>query len=398
MSLSVEKLTPRRLHALLGPEWRLDHAVVGDYRLRDIHPHETRGALTVELADEQRRLLRLEVGPAGAGPSSASGAGLEVSWVPPSERHAGTAACAALAASLARSGAGAVRRWATTEATDADLLEEVLAESRVEAASLQSDPDHRLLAADAKNFELLYAARPTARRVLAAPGLSIHYPAPVSRLVPPSGAVYPLPHRLHRRRVFRSYFAALGFGFTAGFARTVPTPHTYDRSRGRRSGAAPLRFAMHRGRGGSVSARAWVTSLVEQDAFPVLLAPRWSVMAHYVLRRSRLFSLNPVDVGMLSHDMATHGMAYHAIPAGIWSLLSERARRLLRRGGPEAPAAVADFFEGAVTRSCWEVWRTLDSPDAFAHGLESKVAGLERALVELGARGSARRSSTVSIL
>ncbi len=375
------ELSPRRLAALLEPEWTLDRPVLGDLQLFDIHRHETRPALIVELVGERTR-VRLEVVPVDSPAQPGSEAGLSVNWVAPSDREAGRAAATRLLGRLARGRAELRKRWTVSNQSEDGLLQAVLAESHVDDARLTCDPDHALLTRDARHYGWLYGVRPRARRLAAAPGISMHYPTPKGRRLPPSGAVYPLPPRLANRREFRRYFAALGFGFSDGFARTVPTPHTFDRVRTRRSTAAPLRFALGAGRRGSLSARQWLRSLLLHDTFPVQIAPPWAVAAHVVLRRFE--PRIPVDVGMLCHDMATHGMAYHAVSAEVWALLSERGRRAARKGSRGRTAALASFFEGDVTRACWDVWRTIDDPTEFAFQFALRCAPLERELARLG--------------
>ncbi len=210
----------------------------------------------------------------------------------------------------------------------------------------------------------------------------MRYDPPTNGKMPPSGSLYRVPARFHRRR-FRRYFAALGCTYDDGFMRTVPTPTTFARV----AAGAPLRPRLVSGRRGSVSGVSWVKHIAGDGVLVVPVAPGWAVALHRVIRRSRRLSRIPVDVGMLAHDVSLHAIGLHAVDEESWQRLRQRARTLLAGASRRKAKRVAAFFEDTLTRAAWDVWKRAEAPEDFGEAFAARTDALEASLTE-----SARRS------
>jgi hypothetical protein len=380
--VSHRELSPRSLASLIGPEWRFDAPVLrGGWALTDVYALGTDRVVIELRADGQT--LRIAIRPMSPRGSMGGAAGLSVSWMAPGPADAGAAACRVLT-ELFGTKLGAGPRWVVP--SEAELLvPEILGdEVRVEPARLEDDPDHALLAKDARQYERLFESAPRPVRITtgesACPGVSLHYPAPRNGAQPPSGRLYPVPQRFHRRR-FRGYFASLGCVFRDGVPRTVPTPSTFERAVMRTRGSLPpLRPHLVRGWRGSISGRAWIARIVRERVLPVPVAPRWAVELHRAIRRVDRLATIPVDVGMLAHDVSLHALGLHAVDAACWEALIGRARERLRRGSRARALRVAAFFEGLLTRTAWEVWNEIDEPEDFASAFARRTGEVEAEL------------------
>jgi len=383
MTTARRELSPRALAHALEPDWRFDERVVGEWTLTDIYPGDAT-RLIVELRAGTRR-LRLTVAPSlpGDRPSVNTAAGLSIAWMQPASSDAGKATCDAIRDVLARSLGAGPTAWEVPPAAELLVPDACRDEIRVEDAPIDADPDAQLLCVDAVHYERLFGTRPRGKRVTfgeQAHGVSIDYPAPTNGTLPPSGALYSVPTRFHRRP-FRAYFAALGCVFDGGFPRTVPTPTTLDRAvRALLGHAPPLRPRLLRGAYGAISARAWTRRVAFDSVLPVAVAPRWAVEVHRVARRAGLLARVPVDVGMLAHDVSLHALGVHAVDEGWWATLLERARARLRWAHIARVRRLAAFFEGTLTRTAWEVWREVDAPEDFSAAFAQRAGELDAAL------------------
>lgn len=333
--------------------------------------------LRVELRRDRDR-FELQVEPElGHRRPLANVAGLDVSYRngdAPSELAA--AACRRFAEHLQLGLGDAPRRWSMAPPSLRELPADVVAELRIEPATLDRDPDRELLRRDFANYERLYGVRPEVVEVhvenAPAPGVSIHYPAAHDGRVPNSGTVYPLAPRIAHRRRMRRYFAGLGcVADDDGFPRTVPSPTTFARALETASGRARVRPRLIAGVSASLRPIHWGV-LVRRNLLPVTVAPRWSVEIHRRIRDVGPLQNIPCDVGMLPHDMSVHALALHAVPGDAWDELLAlghervRARPWSVLAGPWGVLArLANFFEGAITTHCWAAWQEADEPEDF---------------------------------
>lgn len=383
MSPPPRELSPRAVARLLAPEWRIDAPVLdGSWTLADVHATGRAECVVLELARGARRLA-LAVEPGGGAPPEQTAGGLAASWLAPGPPDAGHAAALELARILRAKLGDARPRWAMPPSAVRLVPDAVAREVRAEPARLDEDPDGALLSADAASYARLYGSAPRAVRVTlrgAAPrGVSVHHPAPIDGTHPPSGRLYEVPHRFHRRR-FRRYFAALGCTYEDGVPRTVPTPTTFAAAAEAALGhPPPLCPRLERGGRPSIDARRWAARVVDAT-LPVAVAPRWAVALHRTLRRVEGLSHIPVDVGMLAHDVSLHALGLHAVDPAGWEALTRTARERLRRPGRGTARAVAAFFEGTLTRTAWDVWNALEAPEGFAAAFAARVDELEAEL------------------
>lgn len=377
----TRELSPRTVARLLAPAWRFDAAVVGEWTLDDVHASGRSGSVIVELrcgGAVTSIALEPDVGRA----AHETACGLALSWAEPGDADAGVAACRALAAQIHAAVPDSTARWAVPDDAAVRLPDTLAAEIEVRPASLDDDPDAALLRTDAVQYARLYDVTPQAVEVHADGvlpiGVSVHHPAPANGAQPPSGSLYPVPLRFHRR-AFRRYFGALGCAYLDGVPRTVPTPATFERAVRRALGRGPaLVPCLERGRRPSTEPERWAARVAEH-VLPIGVAPRWAVELHRQLRRSERLSRVPVDVGMLAHDMSLHALGLHAIPKERWEALAWRARERLRTGGRSAARRVAELFESTVTKAAWDAWNEAETPDAFAAAFERRFDALEDA-------------------
>lgn len=363
--------------ALLAPRWRIDGPVLaGRGTLADLYVLG-RERIVVELAVEDRRLaLTLRAGD----PREADAAGLSIGWVrPPTEDIDALAGAARqeLAAILRAQIPEADARWQVP--ADAAFLYPEATALRAEDAHFDEDPDAALLALDAVHYARLFGAATRALRLPGAPGISIHHPAP-----PPgtalAGDLYPVPEHFHRR-AFRRYFAALGCAYDDGLLRTVPTPATFlAATTGALGRPGPWRPQLRRGSGHATTPVAWIRQVLAQELLPVEVAPRWAVELHRVVRALTRPRRSTVAVGILVHDASLHAIGLHAVDPELWQALIRRAREQLAKGGRRRALAVADFFEGTLTRTAWEVWNEVESPAEFQAAFDRRQGALELAL------------------
>jgi hypothetical protein len=371
-------LSPRRLLEHLRPTLRLDDELLDGYVFADCFRLDAREPLRVELRRDRDR-FELQIEPElGNRRPLANVAGLDVSYRngdAPSELAA--AACRRFAEHLQLALGNAPQRWSMAPPTLRELPADVVAELRIEPATLDREPDRELLRRDFVNYERLYGVRPEVVEVhvedAPARGVSIHYPAAHDGRVPNSGTVYPLAPRIAHRRRMRRYFAGLGcVADDDGFPRTVPTPTTFARALETASGRARVRPRLVAGVSASLRPIHW-GMLVRRNLLPVTVAPRWSVEIHRRIRDIGPLQNIPCDVGMLPHDMSVHALALHAVPGDAWDELLAvgyervRARPWSVLAGPWGVLArLANFFEGAITTHCWAAWQEADEPEEFA--------------------------------
>ncbi|MEZ4385716.1 MAG: hypothetical protein R3A79_30635 [Nannocystaceae bacterium] len=214
-------------------------------------------------------------------------------------------------------------------------------------------------------------------------GVCVRYPPPRNGRLPPSAAVYPVPAQIGLRRSMRAHFAGLGFVFDDDLRpRTVPTPTTFSRALADRGDLARLRPQLVDGRAPMLHAIAWAAHL-RRGVLPISVAPRWAVQLHRLVRQVPALASIPCDVGMVVHDMGLHALGLHAIPAASWDALVARAEGRVRARGLRLVPRIAAFFEGSLTRTSWEVWRSIDAPGEFAAAFDARLPGLEAELADL---------------
>jgi hypothetical protein len=367
---------------------QLDRPVAGGFVLHDcirLAEHEPlrldyrRGDARVEIDVAPRR--------ADDPPRLAEVAGLGLSFRRGAAPEAATALVHALAAGLRAHLGPEPRRWRLLPPSGRHLPPAIADEVRVATADLESDPDAALLRRDADHHALCYRARPSAVRVTVrgrdVDGVSVRYPAPRNGRLPPSAALYPVPAQVGLRRSMRAHFAGLGFVFDDDLRpRTVPTPTTFNRALARRSDIARLRPRIVAGRWPMLPATTWA-SFLRRGVLPISVAPSWAVQLHRVLRRLPRLETIPCDVGMVVHDMGLHALGLHAIPAAAWDALVARAEGRVRARGLRLVPRVAAFFEGPLTRTSWEVWKSIDAPGEFAEVFNARLPSLEAELGDL---------------
>jgi hypothetical protein len=244
---------------------------------------------------------------------------------------------------------------------------------------LDGDPDEELVERHVAQLVALVGAKASVVQVVVqnvpVPGVSIEFPRAVLSLP------LKLPHVAPRfsRRVFREYFAGLGYGWREGSFHIVPTPTTLTRATEILTGEKPhIDVRLLRGALGAVRPSSWVRSIVVERVLAIRIAPDWLVELHATLgrvMRMRLFAMLEVDAGALLHDMALHGLAWHAIPSRFWKELLPRAASRL-----DAPEKLARFFEEALTRTAWEVWNRIESPAEFPDAFIEESELLAKAL------------------
>lgn len=395
-------LSPRHLFQLARDGLVLDQPVFADYVLTDCYRLDGKSPLLVELrrplqsGGHDRVEVEIEPVPSGdlahAFPTTVAGLGL--SYRRPVSAELGLAACEALGQVLRSALGEAPRRWQLLQPALEQIPGPICAEIECEPASLDIDPDRDLLSRDFGYYQRLYGVRPRALHVHPQGdpphGVSVHYPAARNGRVPNSAAVYPAPTRISHRRRMRRYFASLGCSFDdEGVPRTVPTPSTYAEALADREGLATIRPRMLGRVWGSLSHMHW-SALVRQGTLPVTVAPSWAVALHQRLRDIEPLSGIPCDVGMTVHDVGLHALALHAVPEAAWDELvglalgRARKRPLSVLAGPWGVLArLALFFEGPVTRCCWDAWRDADEPEQFQQVFEPGFVGLCEQLREL---------------
>jgi len=314
-------------------------------------------------------------------------AGLGISFRRGSAPAAATAIVHALAAALRARFGPEPRRWRLLPPSGRHLPQAIADELRSTPADLSDDPDAALLLRDAAHYRLCYGAHPKAVQVAVrgrdVDGISVRYPAPQNGHQQPSAALYPVPAQIGLRRSMRAHFASLGVIFDDDLRpRTVPTPTTFCRALAGRSELAKLRPQLIAGRAPMLSANTWA-SYLRRGVLPISVAPPWAVHLHRIIRHLPPLATIPCDVGMVVHDIGLHALGLHAIPAAAWDDLVARAVCRVRARGARLIPRIAGFFEGSLTRTSWEVWKTIDTPPEFAATFIGRLPALEAELDDL---------------
>jgi hypothetical protein len=390
-------LDPSHLLELLRGSLSLDEPVVDDFRLADCHRLGEGDPVIVELlrGPQERIVVAVDaIEDDDPHEPAARVAGLGLSYRESVSRELGLEACKLLASLLDRRLGASPRRWVPPSSSRCSLAGPVAAEVTWRRATFDEEGDRSVLERDFDHYARLYGVRPAVAQVVvgedAAPGVSVHYPAPVGDRVPNSAAIYPISPRITHRRRMRRYFGGLGYAFDEhGQARVVPTPQTYGRALTGRAGLARVRPHMVASRTSSLSPLRW-GSIVRRHVLPISVAPRWAVELHRHTRNVRLLENIPCDVGMIVHDMSLHAMALHAVPEAAWDALVRRAVARVRArpwsllaGRLGMLARLAAFFEGPLTSACWEAWREADEPEDFASCFSARFESLMHALETL---------------
>ncbi len=376
-------LSPGELLDALQPAVQLDDELIDGWSLTDVYRLDDTAPVQVELSGAGQRVL-LDVEPEvflNGGPRAlASAAGLRIGYRPGAADEAGVAGCHALAAVLESRLGRQPRRWSLAPAALSELATAIADEVSWRLGSLGDDPDASLLRRDFDHYERLYGVRPQARTVRVCgrrvPGVSVHYPPARDGRVPTSAAVYPVSSRVAYRRRMRSYFGRLGVVFDdRAFARTVPTPASY-RQTAQRQRLAPIRPRIVAGLTSSLAPGVW-GAFARRGLFPVSVAPRWAIEVHRRVRDIALLSNIPCDAGMVVHDVGLHVLAMHAIPPAGWRrLASVAAGQVRRRPWRLLSKRLAEFFEGPLTRTCWQLWSTIAEPEDFAGAFVAELDAL----------------------
>ncbi len=345
----------------------IDRELVRGWRLYDVHPHEERASLRLELVDDADRIVEIEV--------HARGERSVVEWRSVSED--------AQAASAATARIEEVLRKVPVAAWSSSSAAETIDPAGIALREIEtwSDP---LLARDFRGYRLLYGCQPHRVRVSAraceAAGDSARYPEPVNgRLY--AGALYPFGKRFLRRRRFREYLAKLGFALDAnGYARTVPLPETFRAAVTTTTGHAPAwvpRIEPLRLR--RTGNEAWAKRAARGEP-PTMVPPMPLVRLLSLLPATRPVSPR-LAPGMLVHDMSLHAFALHRVRPEVletivgWARLPKKSSKVRRR----RLYRLAPWFEGSLTRAAWEVWNQIEGrPEAFDARFAKKLSSLAR--------------------
>lgn len=388
MTEAESRLSPRALLRWLAPSLALDDELVAGFRVTDCYRLSAGEPVRLEL---QRGAERFEIDVAPVPESApertrrapAIVAGLALGYRPPAPVEVALAACTTLAELIGRSLGSADRRWQVAAPSLCELPDAVADELRCDEVELDADPDAGLLRRDFRSYAWLYAARPRALQVSVAgrrvPGISLHYPPPAAGRIPSAAGTLEVSLRVAHRRRMRRHFGALGFVFDDdAYLRTVPTPTTYARALAGHDELARVRPRLIANHRSTLWHVAWAI-LVSRNVLPISVAPAHAALRHSLVSRLRSQvsrssgpSMIQCDVGMPGHDMGVHAAALHAVPRAAWDELlalaieRARARPLGLLGHEGVLTRLAVFFEGPVTKGCWQAWYEADEPSEFA--------------------------------
>ncbi len=368
-----------------------DGALVGGWRLMDRYPGEGTESVAFELGEDQddRRVV-LEISPRRKGRQDRDAsehfrvAERTLSGSDP-EPARGARASMALVELLLR-----LRDSAELEVDTPRLA--TLRPEPVTPPPLNGDPRSDLLASEARALGpmLEAASRFFGVRVRLSPveGAPVEayaitfppLPAGFTR-VPP---YFRAPHALWHRRTFREYFRALGYAVHPdGLVRTVPTPESLVAllaAQGvRGAGLRPRLFRTESQR----LPRAERLELYAEGTLPTSVGtPALYDAAEPVLRLGVARGFWLEHFATLGHDMSTHVLATHRIPAAavceLGAMVSQTVRLCRRSERPDALAPLADLYEQDLVQVCQEIWERIGHPDAFGEVFTREMHRIEQ--------------------